>query len=199
MPNILTIFTQVRNWVFCHKTPLFITSHQRKPFLSVWQRIVHASLTTQRSEWEGLCRRKHLCDSRNTHDISMNRNNTHPCQPAIRWWTSTNVQSFEYSIDKKLQYGSDAVLMQSNDSPKQGTFYHYNDFWRLEPSTREWTRIEVKGKTPPSRSGHRMTYYKNYIILFGGMCCDISLCCLESALFNIVFQGFKILQIRPNI
>ncbi|KAI1815371.1 galactose oxidase [Poronia punctata] len=53
-------------------------------------------------------------------------------------------------------------------SPKQGTFYHYNDFWRLEPSTREWTRIDVKGKTPPSRSGHRMTYYKNYIILFGG-------------------------------
>ena len=24
-------------------------------------------------------------------------------------------------------------------SPKQGTFYHYNDFWRLDPSTREWT------------------------------------------------------------
>ncbi|KAI0600915.1 WLM domain-containing protein [Biscogniauxia sp. FL1348] len=53
-------------------------------------------------------------------------------------------------------------------SPKQGTFYHYNDFWRLEPSSREWTRIETKGKTPPARSGHRMTYYKNYIILFGG-------------------------------
>ncbi|TVY45285.1 Kelch repeat-containing protein [Lachnellula subtilissima] len=53
-------------------------------------------------------------------------------------------------------------------SPKQGTFYHYNDFWRLEPSNREWTRIECKGKTPPARSGHRMTYYKNYIILFGG-------------------------------
>ncbi|KAI1461974.1 galactose oxidase [Annulohypoxylon moriforme] len=53
-------------------------------------------------------------------------------------------------------------------SPKQGTFYHYNDFWRLEPSSREWTRMEIKGKTPPARSGHRMTYYKNYIILFGG-------------------------------
>lgn len=53
-------------------------------------------------------------------------------------------------------------------SPKQGTFYHYNDFWRLEPNTREWTRIECKGKTPPARSGHRMTYYKQYIILFGG-------------------------------
>ncbi|KAK3397629.1 galactose oxidase [Sordaria brevicollis] len=53
-------------------------------------------------------------------------------------------------------------------SPKQGTFYHYNDFWRLDPATREWARIECKGKTPPARSGHRMTYYKNYIILFGG-------------------------------
>ena len=55
-------------------------------------------------------------------------------------------------------------------SPKQGTFHHYSDFWRLEPATREWTKIEVKGKdkSPPSRSGHRMTYWKQYIILFGG-------------------------------
>lgn len=54
-------------------------------------------------------------------------------------------------------------------SPKQGTFYHYNDFYRLEPSSREWTRIESpKGKSPPARSGHRMTYYKQYIVLFGG-------------------------------
>lgn len=53
-------------------------------------------------------------------------------------------------------------------SPKQGTFYHYNDFWRLEPATREWTRLEPKGKTPPARSGHRMTYFKQYIVLFGG-------------------------------
>ncbi|EFE36053.1 uncharacterized protein ARB_04990 [Trichophyton benhamiae CBS 112371] len=27
---------------------------------------------------------------------------------------------------------------------------------------------ETKSKGPPARSGHRMTYYKNYIILFGG-------------------------------
>lgn len=52
-------------------------------------------------------------------------------------------------------------------SPKQGTFYHYNDFWRLEPSTREWTKLEGKGG-PPARSGHRMTSFKNYIVLFGG-------------------------------
>lgn len=55
-------------------------------------------------------------------------------------------------------------------SPKQGTFHHYSDFWRLEPATREWTKIETKGKdkSPPARSGHRMTYWKQYIILFGG-------------------------------
>ncbi|KAK5126377.1 hypothetical protein LTR85_010613 [Meristemomyces frigidus] len=52
-------------------------------------------------------------------------------------------------------------------SPKQGTFYHYNDFWRLEPSTREWSKLEGKGG-PPARSGHRMTYFKNYVVLFGG-------------------------------
>jgi N-acetylneuraminic acid mutarotase len=53
-------------------------------------------------------------------------------------------------------------------SPKQGTFYHYNDFWRLDPQAREWTRLEGKGKGPPARSGHRMTFFKNYIILYGG-------------------------------
>jgi len=52
-------------------------------------------------------------------------------------------------------------------SPKQGTFYHYNDFWRLEPNTREWSKLESKGG-PPARSGHRMTAFKNYIIIFGG-------------------------------
>ncbi|KAK5946197.1 Kelch repeat-containing protein 3 [Knufia obscura] len=55
-------------------------------------------------------------------------------------------------------------------SPKQGTFYHYNDFWYLDPDTREWTRLESKGKnkSPPARSGHRMTYWKSFILLFGG-------------------------------
>ncbi|KAL9596250.1 MAG: hypothetical protein Q9219_005911 [cf. Caloplaca sp. 3 TL-2023] len=52
-------------------------------------------------------------------------------------------------------------------SPKQGTFYHYNDFWKLNPTSREWSRIEAK-KGPPARSGHRMTYFKHYVIMFGG-------------------------------
>ncbi|TPX15400.1 uncharacterized protein E0L32_004380 [Thyridium curvatum] len=65
---------------------------------------------------------------------------------------------------------SNAVYLFGGEfsSPKQGTFYHYNDFWKLEPSSREWTRLEPKGKTPPARSGHRMTYFKQYVVLFGG-------------------------------
>ncbi|EXJ90899.1 hypothetical protein A1O1_04005 [Capronia coronata CBS 617.96] len=55
-------------------------------------------------------------------------------------------------------------------SPKQNQFYHYHDFWHLDTETREWTKLEPrgKGKNPPARSGHRMTYFKNYIVLFGG-------------------------------
>lgn len=55
-------------------------------------------------------------------------------------------------------------------SPKQGIFYHFNSMYMLDPDTREWTLVEPKGKgkSPPARSGHRMTYWKNFIILFGG-------------------------------
>lgn len=56
-------------------------------------------------------------------------------------------------------------------SPKQGTFYHYNDFWHLDTSSREWTRLENrrgKNASPPARSGHRMTYFKQYVLLLGG-------------------------------
>lgn len=47
-------------------------------------------------------------------------------------------------------------------SPKQGTFYHYSDFWRLDPGSREWTKLEAekgKGKgaqsSPGARSGRK--------------------------------------------
>lgn len=55
-------------------------------------------------------------------------------------------------------------------SPRQGTFHHYNDFWRLDaaPEGREWTRLETKGSGPSARSGHRMVAYKRYILLFAG-------------------------------
>ncbi|KAL9049613.1 MAG: hypothetical protein Q9162_007129 [Coniocarpon cinnabarinum] len=53
-------------------------------------------------------------------------------------------------------------------SPKQGTFYHYSDFWCLDPGNREWTKIEPRGKSPSARSGHRVVGWKTYVLLFGG-------------------------------
>lgn len=52
-------------------------------------------------------------------------------------------------------------------SPKQNTFYHYGDTWVLDADTKEWTKIESK-RGPTARSGHRMTVWKNYILLHGG-------------------------------
>lgn len=53
-------------------------------------------------------------------------------------------------------------------SPKQNTFYHYNDFWSMSCKSREWARVETKGKAPPARSGHRMIAWKNFLVLWGG-------------------------------
>ncbi|AAS51243.1 ACR016Wp [Eremothecium gossypii ATCC 10895] len=64
---------------------------------------------------------------------------------------------------------SGVVLIHGGEfsSPKQNTFYHYSDTWLFDCATHEWTKIEQKNG-PSSRSGHRMTVWKNYIILHGG-------------------------------
>ncbi|KAH3662373.1 hypothetical protein OGAPHI_005625 [Ogataea philodendri] len=51
-------------------------------------------------------------------------------------------------------------------SPKQSTFHHYSDTWILDSQTKEWAKVDVKG--PPTRSGHRMACWKNYVMLYGG-------------------------------
>lgn len=53
-------------------------------------------------------------------------------------------------------------------SPKQGTFYHYSDLHALNPTTREWSKMESKGPGPSARSGHRLVPYKRYLVLYGG-------------------------------
>lgn len=52
-------------------------------------------------------------------------------------------------------------------SPKQNTFYYYGDTWILDAETKEWTKVDAK-RGPTARSGHRMTVWKNYILLHGG-------------------------------
>ncbi|RHZ00040.1 hypothetical protein DYB35_011835, partial [Aphanomyces astaci] len=46
-------------------------------------------------------------------------------------------------------------------------FYHYRDLWRLDLKTNSWECLEGKGGPSP-RSGHRMTVWRNYLVVFGG-------------------------------
>lgn len=64
---------------------------------------------------------------------------------------------------------SGVILLHGGEfsSPKQNTFYHYSDTWLLDATTKEWTKIEQKNG-PTARSGHRITVWKNYFIMYGG-------------------------------
>lgn len=53
-------------------------------------------------------------------------------------------------------------------SPKGNTFYHYNDLHQLHPQSRQFTRIQTSGPAPSARSGHRMIFWRHFLILFGG-------------------------------
>ncbi|KAG2184340.1 hypothetical protein INT44_009355 [Umbelopsis vinacea] len=56
-------------------------------------------------------------------------------------------------------------------SPNETQFFHYKDFWSFDLKTNQWDKLEVKQK-PSARSGHRMAVWKNFIVLFGGMCLE---------------------------
>ncbi|CAN0173591.1 unnamed protein product, partial [Laminaria digitata] len=47
-------------------------------------------------------------------------------------------------------------------------FHHYKDFWRLNIKTNAWEKLEMPGKAPSARSGHRMVVWRNQLVLFGG-------------------------------
>ena len=55
-------------------------------------------------------------------------------------------------------------------SPKQQQFHHYKDTWILNCSNKEWEKLDFSKsmKLPQGRSGAKMSYWKNYVILFGG-------------------------------
>ncbi|KAA0188383.1 Kelch domain-containing protein 4 [Fasciolopsis buskii] len=54
-------------------------------------------------------------------------------------------------------------------SPTQIRFYHYKDLWCFRMRTRKWELIQCEGSSMPSaRSGHRMLFWKQSILLFGG-------------------------------
>lgn len=52
-------------------------------------------------------------------------------------------------------------------SVNQTSFHHYRDLWCFDLATHTWERINTK-VMPSARSGHRMTVWKQWIVLFGG-------------------------------
>jgi len=53
-------------------------------------------------------------------------------------------------------------------SPKGNTFYHYSDLHMLNPQSRQFTKIQTSGPSPSARSGHRIIFWRHYLLLFGG-------------------------------
>lgn len=47
-------------------------------------------------------------------------------------------------------------------------FYHHRDLWRLHIKTNTWENLELQGRFPTARSGHRMAVWRNFLVLFGG-------------------------------
>lgn len=50
---------------------------------------------------------------------------------------------------------------------RQNAFHHYRDLWAFSVESKAWERIDTKLR-PCARSGHRMAFWKQYLVLFGG-------------------------------
>ncbi len=84
-------------------------------------------------------------------------------------------------------------------SPKQSTFYHYGDTWILDAQSKEWAKVDYT-KGPLARSGHRLTYWKNYILLHGGFR-DLSSSTTylnDLWLFDVTTYKWKQVEFPPN-
>jgi N-acetylneuraminic acid mutarotase len=75
---------------------------------------------------------------------------------------------------------------------KETRFLHYRDFWCLDTANWTWTSLNVN-PLPPARSGHRMTTWANFIILFGGFIDTIGTTTYldDLWLFDFVKQSWK--------
>ncbi|KAI8922548.1 hypothetical protein DFJ77DRAFT_447030 [Powellomyces hirtus] len=51
-------------------------------------------------------------------------------------------------------------------SATQNQFHHWKDCWIFDLKENKWEKLDIA--TPAARSGHRMTVWKNFVVLFGG-------------------------------
>mmetsp|Transcript_10193 Transcript_10193/g.19965 ORF Transcript_10193/g.19965 Transcript_10193/m.19965 type:complete len:816 (-) Transcript_10193:161-2608(-) len=61
----------------------------------------------------------------------------------------------------------DTAYIFGGEFSKGYQFHHYRDTWKLDLNKNAWTQLELR-TGPSPRSGHRMTVWKHFIVLFGG-------------------------------
>ncbi|KAI9218553.1 hypothetical protein BC828DRAFT_350333, partial [Blastocladiella britannica] len=73
------------------------------------------------------------------------------------------------SSHQMVATGTGQLFMFSGEfaSKNESQFYHWKDMWMLDAKSRSWEKLEFR-VMPSARSGHRMTMWKHFIILFGG-------------------------------
>ncbi|TPX67680.1 hypothetical protein SpCBS45565_g03536 [Spizellomyces sp. 'palustris'] len=64
-----------------------------------------------------------------------------------------------------LNNGKLLVFAGEFASSTQSQFHHWKDCWTFDLKETKWEKLDIP--TPPPRSGHRMTVWKNFVIMFG--------------------------------
>jgi hypothetical protein len=100
--------------------------------------------------------------------------NTHVFNELYRWSVEVNEWSRISSINPPPPRCShqavlfrDSIYVFGGEFCTSDKFHHHRDLWRLDIKTNAWEEIKAKGG-PSARSGHRMTIWRNSIVLFGG-------------------------------
>lgn len=109
--------------------------------------------------------------SSNTEENSASTSNL-PADSTIQWRTYSSShqpgpRSAHQVVPSPANGGQLWLFGGEFAAPKGGSFHHYRDLWVFNISTHTWDRIETKVR-PSARSGHRMTLWKNFLVLFGG-------------------------------
>lgn len=81
--------------------------------------------------------------------------------------TTPPPRSSHQAVAVNKDSGSIFIFGGEFSSHSQTQFHHYRDFWCLDLATLAWEQVTAKNG-PSARSGHRMAYVRDQLIVFGG-------------------------------
>ena len=89
--------------------------------------------------------------------------------PSNTW---TNVEISEDNDKPCPRSGHQAVVCKGNMyifGGKDDSSQKLNDFWSFNIADQKWLQVTAGGEAPYERSGHSMSVFEDFIILFGGI------------------------------